>query len=135
EGPPEEAEPPANKQVTAADRARALELYDEAVVLYQEGKLVDSAVKLEEAYVLDPNPVLAYNIGKAYDDAARFKPAKKWYRTALAGELEEEERRKAAKALERIEKTEEELAAKVEELPPTDARLQVSSNADDARVY
>lgn len=121
--------------VSDADREKAVQFYEEAVQLYKEGKTVESARKLEEAYALDPNPVLAYNIGKAYDDAARFEPAKKWYREALAGQLAEEERRKATKALERIEKTEAELAAKVEEMQPSDARLQVSSNADGAIVF
>ena len=119
-----------------ADKNAAMTLYNEAVEFYKAGDLVGSAHTLEEAYGLDPNPVLAYNIGKAYDDAGQFKDAKKWYRTALsAADLEGEERKRAAKALERIEATEEELRAEVDKLKPTEARLGVSSNPSGATVY
>jgi len=97
-------------------KAKAETLYDEAVKLYDEGKVVESAQTLERAYDYDPNTVLAYNIGKAYDDAADLEKAGLWYALALESEdLGETERRKATKAMERIGKTNEQLDAIAEE--------------------
>lgn len=122
---------------SAGDAAAAAKLlYDEAVLLYEQGDFVAAAQALERAHALDPHPVLAFNIGRAWDDAGRFDIARTWYLAALAdGGLDEVERRRAAKALERIENTEATLEHRVQALKVTESRLQVTSTRDAARVF
>ena len=111
-------------------------LYEEAVMAYSEGNLEEAAALLESAFDIDPNAILAYNIGKAYDESGQFKVAQGWYLKSLSLEgLPETQRRRAAKAIERITNTEEEIRAKVKEESLTTAKLKVTSIPAAAQVF
>lgn len=114
----------------------AQELYEEAVLAYSEGNLKEAAALLESAFDLDPNAILAYNIGKAYDEDGQYKIAQGWYLKSLSEEgLPETQRRRAAKAIERITNTEEEIRAKVKEESATTSKLKVTSIPTAAQVF
>lgn len=122
---------PAFAQPSEEDLVEAQRLYEQAVQLYKDKQYAEAAGSLEKAYEYDPNPTLAYNIGKSYEDFGELENAKKWYRIALSYEdLEESEVRKAVKAIERIENIE---AKQPDEL--SEATLQLTSDPVGAIVY
>ena len=59
-------EPEAPAQ-SAADVKRAQSLFTESEKRYREGRFQDAVDLLNEAYRLDPSPVLLYNIARAYE--------------------------------------------------------------------
>jgi tetratricopeptide (TPR) repeat protein len=48
-----------------ADDARAIELYEESLLHYREGRFKEAAELLRELYRAKPEPVLLYNLGRA----------------------------------------------------------------------
>jgi tetratricopeptide (TPR) repeat protein len=48
-------------------KAQALELFNQSADLYAQGKFDEAAKLLEKAYALHPEPVLLYNLGRAYE--------------------------------------------------------------------
>lgn len=49
-------------------QARAAELFSKGAEAYRRGDLQQAVTSLREAYALDPQPVLLYNLGRAYED-------------------------------------------------------------------
>lgn len=75
--------------VTAQDDpgARALDLFDRAEVAYHEGYIDDAIALLLEAQTLAPDePVLTYNLARAYEAAGRDEDALASYEAYLAAE-------------------------------------------------
>src|SRR5690606_35346285 len=66
-----------------ADRKRALELFKESKQLYQEGRFRDAIERLEQAYALAPEPVLLYNLGRAFESSGELERAIDAYRRYL----------------------------------------------------
>src|SRR5262245_65949903 len=49
------------------EKAEALELFNQSADLYRQGKFDEAARLLERAYEMHPEPVLLYNLGRAYE--------------------------------------------------------------------
>jgi tetratricopeptide (TPR) repeat protein len=83
-------------------------LPDRAASAFNDGDYLEAARLLEEAFAQDPQPLYLFNIGRAYQEARRWKNAvsffERYLRTAPSGE-----RRQTAK---------HHLAAVVAQLPP-----------------
>src|SRR5262245_50652019 len=48
-------------------KAEALDLFNQSAELYRQGKFDEAARLLERAYEIHPEPVLLYNLGRAYE--------------------------------------------------------------------
>jgi len=105
---PDCPEPPCN----ASARAEALDLFERGVALYGEGNFQAAAELMEEAYELHPEPILLYNLGRAYGDLGEHQKAINAYRSFLEQEPEAEDREVIEQ---RIESFERELERRREE--------------------
>lgn len=56
-------------------KAQALELFEDSSQRYREGKFDEAAALLEKAYALHQEPVLLYNLGRAYDGLGEYEKA------------------------------------------------------------
>lgn len=70
----------------SGDKTRALSLFEESAVAYREGRFEDAIRLLREARALKPEPVLLYNLGRAYEAAGRRREAADAYERYLAEE-------------------------------------------------
>jgi tetratricopeptide (TPR) repeat protein len=68
----------------AAGGNKAKDLAKEGDRLYKEGKYHEAADALKQAYELDKNPVLLFNIARAYDQAGDLQVALDTYRQFIA---------------------------------------------------
>lgn len=66
-------------------RERALALFEESRGHYDAGRFDEAAALLEEAYRLQPEPILLYNMARAYEGAGRLEEAVDAYDRYLAG--------------------------------------------------
>ncbi|MCB9707740.1 MAG: hypothetical protein H6714_02965 [Myxococcales bacterium] len=57
------------------NRSRAVVLFERSESLYREGKFSAAAVLLRQAYELEPEPVLLYNMGRALESDGQLKAA------------------------------------------------------------
>ena len=90
----------------AADDApgRALELHDEARVLYARGQYHEAVAKLEEAVALDPQAkTLHYNLGLIAEKLGDLTGAIGHYRLCLELETDPYEREQLARIIKRLE--------------------------------
>ena len=67
------------------DKRRAVELFEQSEELYRAGEMERAEALLNEAYELDPNPVLQYNLGRLYEALGKLEQAAKAYRLFLEG--------------------------------------------------
>ncbi len=67
-----------------AEQQRALDLFDRSEVAYQKGQFAEAARLLREAYVLQKEPVLLYNLARAYEGLGDLASAAKAYEDFLA---------------------------------------------------
>jgi tetratricopeptide (TPR) repeat protein len=67
-------------------QSRALELFEQSAVAYREGRFDDAIALLREARAQRPEPVLLYNLGRAYEAAGRRREAAEAYTQYLAEE-------------------------------------------------
>jgi tetratricopeptide (TPR) repeat protein len=92
------AEPtPAAKTAGSAEtpeekRARALGLFDKSVVLFDAGRFRDAAGLLEEAYATFPEPVLLYNLARAYQESGELAKSIDAYERFLAADPDVKDR-------------------------------------------
>jgi tetratricopeptide (TPR) repeat protein len=80
---------------SAQDRrahARALALFDQSELAYQERRYEAAAQLLEEAYSIEPEPLLLYNLGRAYEALEDVDRARSAYERYLATDIDEEAR-------------------------------------------
>src|SRR4051794_14721586 len=68
------APPPGNGAAVrgAATDARALDLFEQSAKAYREGRFQDAVDRLLEARSLKSEPVLLYNLGRAYEALGRW---------------------------------------------------------------
>ncbi len=66
-----------------AEEARAGKLFDQAEGEYQAGRFKEAVALLQEAQRLAPDPVLDYNIARAYEGLGEIDLARKAYRAYL----------------------------------------------------
>jgi len=62
-------------QPTKDDKALAAELYERAAASYKEGEYETAIGYLEQAYSLDPDPVILYNLGRSFEGNAQLDKA------------------------------------------------------------
>src|SRR5262245_17845335 len=92
------AEPKAETKASASaetpdqKRARALELFDKSVALFDAGRFGDAATLLEEAYATFPEPVLLYNLARAYQESGELAKSIDAYERFLAADPEVKDR-------------------------------------------
>ena len=91
-----EPKPKANVERSAEKpdekRARALELFDKSVVSYDSGRFAEAAALLEEAYATFPEPVLLYNLARAYQESGELAKSIDAYERFLAADPEVKDR-------------------------------------------
>jgi tetratricopeptide (TPR) repeat protein len=70
---------PARAEERVSVEARALDLFDRSEVAYRAGRFADAAQLLRDAYALKPEPVLLYNLARAYEGMGDLDRAVKAY--------------------------------------------------------
>jgi tetratricopeptide (TPR) repeat protein len=80
---------------SARERHRARELYEKSEVSYRSGRFAEAAQLLREAYRLDPNPTLLYNLARALESTGDLAGAEDAYTRFLAGNVEPADRKVA----------------------------------------
>lgn len=73
-------------QSSGTPREQAVSLFAESVTAYREGRFDEAARLLDQAYALQPEPVLLYNLGRAREGAGDDEGAAEAYRRYLATE-------------------------------------------------
>jgi tetratricopeptide (TPR) repeat protein len=98
-----EDKPNCGVDVRNARCVRALDLHDEALRLYAEGRYRDALVRLESAVESDPNGgQLYFNLGKIYELLGQLAPALENYRRALELEQSAPEKERLQAMLKRL---------------------------------
>jgi tetratricopeptide (TPR) repeat protein len=65
---------------------RALELFEKSEAAYDHGRFGDAIALLQQAYALKKEPVLLYNMGRAYEGLGDLRAAAEAYESFLAAE-------------------------------------------------
>jgi len=121
------------------EKAEALELFNQSADLYRQGKFDEAAKLLEKAYAMHPEPVLLYNLGRAYEGLGENEKAIDAYTRYLKDAPEAKDRGALEKRIETLKaqiekdkklKQREEEAARPEDLDET-APEQPKPVADD----
>lgn len=102
-----------------SEEARAVELFEEAALEYQAGRFAQAVELLLEAQRLDPDPILHYNLARAYEGMGDLARALASYRAYVQADPNSKDRG----AMEARIKTLEQLRAdreRVEAPPPVD---------------
>jgi tetratricopeptide (TPR) repeat protein len=86
---------PVHAQDGGDARARALRLFDESETAFGEGRYDAAAALLREAYALQPEPVLLYNLARSYEELGELSHAIETYEAYAAAETDEAARRAA----------------------------------------
>jgi tetratricopeptide (TPR) repeat protein len=79
-------------------RSEAVDFFGQSVVAYREGRFDDAARLLEQAYALQPEPILLYNLARAREGAGDDAGAADAYRRYLAADGTDETDASAARA-------------------------------------
>ncbi|MEJ7729413.1 MAG: tetratricopeptide repeat protein [Polyangiaceae bacterium] len=90
---------------------RAEKLFTESAELYREGKFAEAAQRLEEAYAISPEPVLLYNLARAYEGMGQTERALSAYRRYLEADPGTRDRRSIETRIETLERQLEERRA------------------------
>lgn len=77
------AQPPKGGAPAQSRQARGAELYKKASDAYRQGKFQEAVSLLEEARGLDPQPVLTYNLARAYEGLGDISKAADFYERYL----------------------------------------------------
>jgi len=105
----------ASAQAAPPDKARAVELFKKSEDAYRAGDF-DKAIKLlDEAYALDPQPVLVYNRARAAEGIGDFDGAIAGYEKFLAEEPNTRDRGAIEQRLATLKRQRDERAALVKE--------------------
>ncbi|MBX3128531.1 MAG: tetratricopeptide repeat protein [Polyangiaceae bacterium] len=88
----------------AEPQAEALKLFEESADRYREGKFDDAAALLERAYALHPEPVLLYNLGRAYEGLGESEKAIDAYKRYLEGTPDAKDRGALERRIETLER-------------------------------
>lgn len=87
-----------------AERQRAMELFEKSEERYRAGELEEAQRLLLEAYALDPNPVLQYNLGRVYEALGKLEEAAGAFRAFLDGTPDAPDRGAIERRIETLEK-------------------------------
>jgi tetratricopeptide (TPR) repeat protein len=77
---------PAPAEARNAQHTKFLQLVKRAEVLYQGAHYPEAAAMLQQAYEVEANPRVLYNIARAFDQSGSLKPALDYYQKYLASE-------------------------------------------------
>jgi tetratricopeptide (TPR) repeat protein len=77
---------PARAEEPGSVEAQALDLFDKSEASYQKGRFAEAARYLRDAYALRPEPVLLYNLARAYEGMGELEHAAHAYEDFLAAE-------------------------------------------------
>jgi tetratricopeptide (TPR) repeat protein len=82
----------------SGDRSRAVVLFERSEVLYKEGNFAQAAVLLQQAYELEQEPILLYNLGRALESDGQLQQASEAFERYLATAKLNPSERKALQA-------------------------------------
>lgn len=77
----------------ATARSKAQSIYAEGEKAFAQGRFEDALTAFEKAYLLDPVPVLLYNIARANEELGRFGEATRYFESYLARVPDAKDRR------------------------------------------
>jgi tetratricopeptide (TPR) repeat protein len=130
---PAVAAPPA-KEASTSDKARAADLFKRSADAYRQGDFKQAIELLDEAYALDPQPVLLYNRARAHEGLGHLDEAIAGYEKFLADEPNAPDRGAIEQRLTTLrhqrderDAREKERAEKKEPAPPAPASVLVHS--------
>lgn len=111
----QEPSPPTQEEIEQAAR-----LYRIGQLHFEGKEFHEAAKSFLRAFELDPNPVLAFNVARAYENDGRRDEAREYYQRALDFEPEDEVlRAKCESSLVRLQRVEDRLAKREGELVVT----------------
>ncbi len=113
-------------------KARALELFEQSARAYREGRFQDAIDLLLEARRVKPEPVLLYNLGRAYEAIGKPTEAADAYAAYLAEDPRAEDRlaiegRIATLRAQAVQLDKAKNAAAAERRPPPEAEAEPES--------
>jgi tetratricopeptide (TPR) repeat protein len=114
---------------TPANRTRAAELFKKSADAYRQGDFAQAIALLDEAYTLDPQPVLVYNRARAAEGLGRVDEAIAGYERFLSEEPNAPDRGAIEQRLTTLKRQREERAALEKERT---ARKEVSEHPEPA---
>jgi tetratricopeptide (TPR) repeat protein len=116
-------------------KERALELFEQSAAAYRAGDLERAQRLLEEAYALDPDPTLLYNLARVYEGLGKLEAAVAAYRDYIARVTEAEDLGAIEKRIATLEQQITELrgAAERERVPPPAPPPSVETSAPTTR--
>ncbi|MEZ4463551.1 MAG: PEGA domain-containing protein [bacterium] len=117
---------PALAQTEPPPAAKAA--YDAGVAHFQAGRYTDAIAEFNKAYRLGPNPVLVFNMARAFEELGDFASATEFYKRYLQMAPEAADRQVVEESLRTLEL----LAARQEK--PKEGTLEVQSVPEGATV-
>ncbi len=72
-----------------SDRERAATLVEQGTSLFDQGEFEEAAIVFQQAYNLDPHPVLMYNIARTHQEMGDLPAALEFFRNVLAFDPDE----------------------------------------------
>jgi tetratricopeptide (TPR) repeat protein len=100
----EQADSPAEAATGRQAREKALELFSQSEEAYQDGRFDEAARLLEQAHALHQEPVLLYNLARAYEGMGELEKAVIAYKGYIEGSPEARDRGAIERRLETLEK-------------------------------
>ena len=105
---------------------RAMALFERSETLFQEGRFDEAAVLLQQAYELEPEPILLYNLGRCLDADGDKEGAIEAFERYLVADPDAENRGAIERQIENLQQAiaerealEEDLATRHETAAPT----------------
>jgi tetratricopeptide (TPR) repeat protein len=112
----------------AADDSPARSAYLQGVEYFKQKRYSDAIVEFNKAYRLDPNPVLVFNMARAFEELKDYGPAVEFYQKYLAMAPDAEDRPQVEETIRTLELLRQ--RAQAESKVP----LAVTSTPDGAKV-
>lgn len=82
---------------------QARQLYGEGVELFKAGEFGDAAKKFQQAYDIDPSPILLYNLARAAEEMGQAKAAVGHYKAYIARFPEAEDKAEVERRIRTLE--------------------------------
>ncbi len=116
-------------------QTRAVELFQASQSSYEAGRFAEAAVYLEEAYRLDPNPILLYNLARARESEGSLSLALEAYQRYLREAPDAADRPAVEARVEALDRVIEERSALEAQLDAErQARAAAARAAEEARA-
>jgi tetratricopeptide (TPR) repeat protein len=105
------AQAQAKAPTTQTPQARAAELFNKGAEAYRRGDFKQAVALLLEARTLDPQPVLLYNLGRAYEDSGEVDAAIATFQKYIEEDPKATDRGAIEQRIERLKRQRDERAA------------------------